>query len=129
VRIFARRYGWNIIYGTVRLIEQDDESFLAWAREPWACVIFNLCVEHSTRGMEDAKNAFRALTQIAINYAGNYYLTYHKWATPDQLLACYPQFPEFLRAKTRFDPDEIFISNWYKALRPLFPPQAWPSHF
>src|SRR5581483_8745686 len=24
----------NVIYGTVRLIERDDESFLAWAREP-----------------------------------------------------------------------------------------------
>ena len=26
----------DLIYGTVRLIERDEESFLAWAREPWA---------------------------------------------------------------------------------------------
>jgi len=26
----------NVVYGAVRLIEKDDESFLAWAREPWA---------------------------------------------------------------------------------------------
>ena len=120
VRIFARRYGWNIIYGTVRLIEREDESFLNWAREPWACIIFNLCVEHSTRGIEDARTAFRTLIQIAINYSGNYYLTYHKWATADQLLACYPQFPEFLCAKKRYDPDEIFVSNWYNSLSPMF---------
>lgn len=119
VRIFARRYGWNIIYGTVRLIERDDESFLAWAQEPWACVIFNLCVEHSTRGIDEAKSAFRSLIQIAINYSGNYYLTYHKWATVDQLLACYPQFPEFLAAKKRYDPDEIYVSNWYHSTRAL----------
>ena len=41
------RRGANIVYGTVRLIERDDESFLAWAREPYACVIFNLHVEHT----------------------------------------------------------------------------------
>lgn len=115
VRIFARRYGWNIIYGTIRLIERDEESYLAWARESWACVIFNLCVEHSFHGMEAAKSAFRCLIQIAINYGGSYYLTYHKWATADQLLACYPQFPEFLKQKRRFDPNEIFVSNWYHA--------------
>jgi FAD/FMN-containing dehydrogenase len=120
-RIFARRYGWNIIYGTVRLIERDDETCLAWAREPWACVVFNLCVQHSARGIEDARAAFRSLIQIAINYSGSYYLTYHKWATADQVLACYPQLPEFLRQKRRFDPDELFVSNWYHSHRNLFP--------
>src|SRR4029077_503034 len=34
VREYARRDAWNIVYGTVRLIEQDRESFLAWARKP-----------------------------------------------------------------------------------------------
>jgi FAD/FMN-containing dehydrogenase len=117
VRIFARRGGWNIIYGTIRLIERDQESFLAWARESWACVIFNLCVKHSWAGTEAAKSAFRTLIQIAINYGGSFYLTYHKWATADQLLACYPQFPEFLKVKRRFDPNEIFVSNWYQHYR------------
>ena len=32
----------DIIYGTVRLIRKDDESSLPWAREDFACVIFNL---------------------------------------------------------------------------------------
>ena len=119
VRIFARRYGWNIIYGTIRLIERDDETFLAWARESWACVVLNLCVEHSARGLEQAKSAFRCLIQIAINYGGTYYLTYHKWATRDQVLACYPQLPHFLQEKKRFDPHQIFVSNWYHSYQAL----------
>ncbi len=36
----------SLIYGTVRLIERDSDSFLAWAREPWACIIFNLHTAH-----------------------------------------------------------------------------------
>ncbi len=47
--------GANVIYGTVRLIERDDESFLAWAREPWACVVFNLHVEHTEDGVRRAR--------------------------------------------------------------------------
>src|SRR5256885_308090 len=34
----ARRNETEIIYGTVRLIEVDRESFLAWAKKPYACV-------------------------------------------------------------------------------------------
>ena len=51
----------NVIYGTVRLIERDDETFLAWARERYACVIFNLHVEHTPKAIAAAADAFRAL--------------------------------------------------------------------
>ena len=44
----------EVIYGTVRLIERDDETFLAWAREPWACIIFNLHVDHTPAGIAAA---------------------------------------------------------------------------
>ena len=44
----------DVIYGTVRLIERDEESFLAWAREPWACVIFNLHTVHTPEGIAKA---------------------------------------------------------------------------
>jgi hypothetical protein len=36
-----------VIYGTVQLIERDEESFLAWAREPWACIIFKTQPSHT----------------------------------------------------------------------------------
>src|SRR3546814_7567563 len=31
-----RRRRAQVVYGTVRLVERDDDSLLAWAREPWA---------------------------------------------------------------------------------------------
>src|SRR5688572_14694675 len=54
-----RKNGVPIVYGTVRLIDQDDESFLAWAKQPYACIIFNLHVVHTPDGMERAGQAFR----------------------------------------------------------------------
>src|SRR5438445_4810733 len=79
-----------VIYGTVRLIEKDDESFLAWAKEPYACVIFTLLSFHTPRGIEASARSFRGLIDLAIARRGSYYLTYHKFAKPEQVLACYP---------------------------------------
>lgn len=107
----------DIVYGTVRLIERDDESFLAWAREPWACVVLNLHVEHTPSGVEHAAVAFRRWIDLALERGGSFYLTYHRWATRRQLLAAYPQLPEFLRAKLEHDPGELFQSDWYRWLR------------
>jgi len=110
----------DLIYGTVRLIERDDESFLAWAKERYACVIFNLHVVHNAEGLERAAQAFRRLIDLAIPYEGSYFLTYHRWATRQQVETCYPQFPDFLRLKRHYDPDERFQSDWYRHYRRMF---------
>ncbi|HEY3128915.1 MAG TPA: FAD-binding oxidoreductase [Acidobacteriota bacterium] len=119
-RVALRELKANVIYGTVRLIEKDEESFLCWAKERYACVIFNLHTIHDREGIENSARAFRALIDMAIRYNGSYYLTYHRYATRQQVEACYPQFPEFLRLKLKYDPEEIFQSNWYRHYRKMF---------
>jgi FAD/FMN-containing dehydrogenase len=115
-----RKQNANMIYGTVRLIERDDESFLRWARESFACVIFNLHVTHDATGLENAAAAFRGLIDLGIKYGGGYYLTYHRFATKEQVEACYPQFREFLELKLKYDPQELFQSTWYRHYRQMF---------
>jgi hypothetical protein len=115
-----RKQRANVIYGTVRLIERDDETFLAWARERYACVIFNLHLEHTKPAIAAAADAFGALIDLAIEQQGSYYLTYHRWARKDQVERCYPQMREFLAHKRRLDPEEVFQSNWYRHYRTLF---------
>ncbi len=120
VREDARRNKVEIIYGTIRLIEQDKESFLAWAKKPYACVIVNLHVGHTPEGMRHAAEAFRRLIDIGIKYGGSYYPTYHKYATRQQVETCYPQFPEFLKLKRKYDSAEVFQSDWYRHYRRMF---------
>jgi FAD/FMN-containing dehydrogenase len=114
------RHRVDLVYGTVRLIEPDTETFLAWARERFACVIFNLHVDHDARGMATSAAAFRRLIDIAVHHRGNYFLTYHRHATAEQVSACYPMFPEFLAAKRRLDPQGVFQSDWYRHYRTMF---------
>jgi FAD/FMN-containing dehydrogenase len=115
-----RRYDVNLIYGTIRLIRRDDETFLAWAREDYACVIFNLHTQHSPAALHRTKADFRRLIDHGIRHGGSYYLTYHRWATRRQVESCYPQFREFLRLKRSHDPEERFQSDWYRHYRDLF---------
>ncbi len=110
----------NVVYGTVRLIESENDTFLRWARDDYACVIFNLLVEHSADGVDRAKEQFRALIDCALDEGGCYYLTYHRWARKDQVERAYPQFRSFLQLKDKYDPDRVFTSDWHRHYIEMF---------
>ena len=109
--------GANVIYGTIRLIEPEHETLLNWAARRYACIVFNLHVEHTPSGMRGAADALRGLIDIALSFGGSYFLTYNRFATGDQLARAYPQFPQFLDYKRRLDPDNVFSSDWYEHYR------------
>ena len=110
----------NLVYGTVRLIEQENETFLRWASQDFACVIFNLLVEHSSEGKRKAAQQFQMLIDCALNEGGSFYLTYHRWARRAQVETAYPQFRSFLERKSRWDPTNLFSSDWYNHYSELF---------
>jgi FAD/FMN-containing dehydrogenase len=79
-----------------------------------------LHVTHDATGLEHAATAFRSLIDLGIKRGGSYYLTYHRFATKEQVEACYPQFRKFLEFKLQYDPSELFQSDWYSHYRRLF---------
>ena len=120
VRADFRKNKVELIYGTVRLIERDDETFLPWAKQPYACTIFNLHTVHTPDGLQHSGDAFRRLIDMAAKRGGTYYLTYHRYASRAQVETCYPQFHDFLRLKEKYDPDNCFQSDWYRHYRRMF---------
>lgn len=120
VRADLRTANANVVYGTIRFIEQDDESFLPWARAPYACIIFNLHTTHTQAALKKTAADFRGLIDRAIQHGGSYYLTYHRWASRRQLQSCYPEFTRFLELKMQYDPSERFQSEWYRHYKTMF---------
>ena len=109
-----------LIYGTVRFIEQDHDSFLAWAKRPYACVIIT---PHCPDGAPEKRKAgelYRQLAEAAIKRGGSFYLTYNRFAGRGQMDAAYPQFAEFLQLKRKYDPTELFQSEWFRHYRNLY---------
>jgi FAD/FMN-containing dehydrogenase len=114
-----RKHAVDLIYGTIRLIERDRESFLPWAKQDYACIIFNLHTALSPDGIEATARAFRRLIDMAIARNGSYYLTYSKAADARQVRACHPNLEQFLDWKRRVDPQQRFQSTWYRHYRDL----------
>jgi len=115
-----RASGTEVIYGTIRSILRDTTSFLPWAKDDFACVIFNLRTPHDTTGLLRTANTFRALIDVTIELRGSFFLTYHRAASPAQVASCYPRFHEWLAKKLEYDPDERFTSTWYTHYRDAF---------
>lgn len=113
-REILRRHGTEVIYGTIRLIRRDDVSFLPWAREDFACVIFNLRTPHTPAGQARTAETFRALIDAANALGGSFFLTYHRHATVAQVERAHPRFREWLRLKSHHDPDGRFTSDWFR---------------
>jgi FAD/FMN-containing dehydrogenase len=108
-----RRRRVEVIYGTVRLIEQDRESFLAWAKKPYACTIFNLHVVHEARGLRDAADAFRRLIDLGIRYGGSYFLTYTRRNPPPGRVLL-PAVSGIPAPEAQIRSGELFQSDWYR---------------
>lgn len=105
-----------VTYGTVRLIEPDRETFLPWARGAFACIVFNLLTPHTPAGVARSAAGFRALIDTALGLGGSYFLTYHAFATRDQLLAAHPRVEAFVARKREHDPGGRFQSEWWRGL-------------
>lgn len=120
VRNDLREHRVDLVYGVVRWIEPDHETFLPWARGRMACVIFNLNVRHDAEGKARAAQDFRRLIDRALEQVGAYYLTYHRHATRSQVEAAYPKFPQLLAEKEKRDPRQVWRSDWFRHYQQLF---------
>jgi FAD/FMN-containing dehydrogenase len=109
-----------LIYGTVRFIEQDRDSFLAWAKKRYACVILTPHCLDDALGKRKAAELYRQLAQAAIKRGGSFYLTYNRFVGRNEIDLAYPQFAEFLQLKRKYDPTLIFQSEWYRYYRDLY---------
>ena len=109
-----------LIYGTVRFIEQDRDSFLAWAKKRCACVILTPHFSGDAPGIRKATDLYRQLAQAAVRHGGSFYLTYNRFAGRSEIDAAYPQFSDFLGLKRKYDPNELFQSDWYRHYRDLY---------
>jgi hypothetical protein len=107
-RDIFRHVGSEVIYGTIRAIRRDTVSFMPWARDDFACVIFNVRTRHDEPGLARTGATFRALIDACAALGGSFFLTYHRHASLAQVEACHPRFGEFCRLKRRYDPARHF---------------------
>jgi len=118
VREIFRRTGANLLNASLRVVHAEDTA-LSYSHAPSFSLV--LYINQST---DDAGNAaMRALTRELIDLTlangGRFFLPYQLHYTGKQLLASYPELPAFLAVKDQHDPNGLFTSTWYRAVRLL----------
>ncbi len=109
-----------LIYGTVRFIEQDRDSFLVWAKKRYACVIFTVHSSSEAHALYKTGEICRQLIRGGVKRGGSFYLTYNRFTIREELDSAYPQFGEFLLLKKKYDPAELFQSDWYRHYKKFY---------
>ena len=105
---------------TLRYIDTDPTSVLAYAPEPRIAAVMSFSQEKTRRGEADMARMTRALVDGIVGIGGTYYLPYRLHPTPAQFVKAYPRAEEFAAAKRALDPDLLFRNAlWDTYLEPL----------
>lgn len=105
---------------TLRFVDSDAESLLAYAPGPRIAAVMSFSQEMSTRAEADMTRMTRALIDGVLAIGGSYYLPYRPHATVEQFAAAYPRASDFAAAKRMMDPKLHFRNNlWDRYLETL----------
>jgi decaprenylphospho-beta-D-ribofuranose 2-oxidase len=103
----------NLLDATVRYIEPNNDAFLNYSERQALAVVLYMNVKTSASGLEDSSRMTREIIDLALGHDGTFYLPYVLDYDKSQLLRAYPMTGEFLVAKRRYDPSEVFYNEFY----------------
>ncbi|MEC9343319.1 MAG: FAD-binding oxidoreductase [Pseudomonadota bacterium] len=95
---------------TLRYVDTDAESWLAYAPGPRIAAVMLFSQEMSLRGEADMHRMTGALIERVLAIGGTYYLPYRLHATDAQFRRGYRRAGEFVAAKRALDPDLVFTN-------------------
>ena len=96
---------------TLRFVDTDRDSVLAYATEPRIAAVMLFSQEHTVRGEADMARMTHALIDRVLAIGGTYYLPYRPHASLDQLSRGYPHAAAFSARKREVDRDLVFRNH------------------
>lgn len=106
----------NLLSATIRYLPHNEESVLSYSRPDASFgVVLYFNVGRSEKEQAEAARWTRTLIDRALEKGGTYYLPYRPYATREQFLAAYPRARSFYEKKLQYDPQEMFVNQFYTA--------------
>lgn len=93
---------------TLRYVEMDKDSVLAYATERRIAAVMLFSQEMTVRAEEDMARMTSALIERTLAIGGTYYLPYRLHATTEQFQRAYVRAAEFVSRKRALDPQLTF---------------------
>lgn len=112
-------FGINVLNVTIREVRRDATSLMAYAKDD----VFALVCLFSQKQTPEDEEKMRTFTQKVIDDAlkmnGSFYLPYRLHFTKEQLLKAYPSTLDWMVLKKKWDPDQIFDSQFFEYIEEL----------
>ncbi len=112
--ILASHADENLLNVTIRLVNEDTDTFLRYADQQMLAFVMLFVQERNETGEQQMQHLNRELIDCALEHEGRYYLPYRLHATPKQFQRAYTQADEFFRLKRKYDPEELFQNQFYR---------------
>jgi FAD/FMN-containing dehydrogenase len=107
-----------VLNASVRIVHREDVA-LTYAPEPAYSLVLYINQPTTEAGNAGMRELTRALIDVTLRHGGRFFLPYQLHFTGAQLRASYPELPDFLAAKNRYDPGELFSSTFHRAVKML----------
>lgn len=107
----------RLLNASIRAVGKE-ENVLTYAPEPAFSMVLYVNQPTDAAGNAAQADLTRKLIDLTLKHRGRFFLPYQLHYTPEQLLASYPEFPAFVAAKRKWDPDGLFRNSWYDRYSP-----------
>jgi FAD/FMN-containing dehydrogenase len=117
-RAILTEHNANLLNASVRVVDAADIA-LPYATEPAFSLVLYINQTTDQAGNARMRALTRALIDLTVARKGRFFLPYQLHYTAGQLLASYPELPAFLAKKREYDPDELFVSTFWRGVSKL----------
>ncbi|WP_051287005.1 FAD-binding oxidoreductase [Paenibacillus taiwanensis] len=103
----------NVVNITVRYVPRSSAALLSYARQDSFGLVLLINHKKSAAELKHLQAATQRLVELSLQFKGSYYLTYLPFPTKEQFRQAYPQAELFFRMKRKWDPEELFMNEFY----------------
>lgn len=107
-----------VLNASIRVVHKEDVA-LTYAPEPAYSLVLYINQSADEAGSAEMRKLTRAMIDLTIRHGGRFFLPYQLHYTGAELIASYPELPAFLAMKKQLDPNELFQSTFYRAIKTL----------
>ncbi|CAH1224463.1 Decaprenylphosphoryl-beta-D-ribose oxidase [Paenibacillus allorhizoplanae] len=107
----------NLLNITVRYVNQDEEAVLSYAKSDMFALVCLFNTPLSEEGQARMTHGIQRIIDQLMSLNGSYYLPYAPFPSVEQFRTIYPKAEAFFLAKDKWDPQHLFMNQFYDDYR------------
>lgn len=107
-------HNMNLLNVTIREVREDNDTMLNYAKKDVFSFVLFFSQDKSQSGEKRMEVFTKEMIPEVLKLEGTFYLPYRPHYTFQQIEEAYPRIHKFLDLKIKYDPQELFSSQFYE---------------